>query len=515
MLGLDRGRRVKGRAGQLSVGILTVLALALAVPAMAGNGYLTPAAPLVALDPGVPNGARVIPIINSGDSLGGFTFEGIPDGIGLAPGPDKKSVDVYVAHEQSTVPFRGAADHQDASISRLTLSTKTPNLGAVLDASVVLGPEDGYIRFCSAFMATPADGFDSYVFFTGEESNDVVPVPVDAPYGADPAVAPARQAGYVVAHDTATGESVNIPGMGRLNHENTVVVGGNWDGVAMVTTDDTFTAGTSQLYLYVADDGDGILADEGTLYAFRVTADESGPVDPTDPFNGANDYLDLDPGQSFRGEFIPVPEDVAKGLTGEPPQEALENWSNDNNIFQFVRLEDAAADKGDSSVVYVADTGASRVVPDPGTGRMARPSGAVGQADNGSIFKFAFDPNDPTSVVEFSVVAQGDDPNGVTYVPFVAPDNLDTSAKSIMVQEDADNARVWQYRFNDGWRVVAHVTDPDGESSGIVDASRFFGPGWWLLDVQAHGSNQMEEQVGEVLIKREDGQLLLMKIPGS
>ena len=62
---------------------------------------------------------------------------------------------------------------------------------------------------------------------------------------------------------------------------------------------------------------------------------------------------------------------------------------------------------------------------------------------------------------------------------------------------------------------MATVNDPDGESSGIVDASDWFGPGYWLLDVQAHGSNQSEEQIDDVLFKREDGQLLLMKIPGS
>jgi len=36
-----------------------------------------------------------------------------------------------------------------------------------------------------------------------------------------------------------------------------------------------------------------------------------------------------------------------------------------------------------------------------------------------------------------------------------------------------------------------------------------------LLTVQAHGSNESEEQVGDVLFKREDGQLLLMTIEGS
>jgi hypothetical protein len=63
--------------------------------------------------------------------------------------------------------------------------------------------------------------------------------------------------------------------------------------------------------------------------------------------------------------------------------------------------------------------------------------------------------------------------------------------------------------------VVATVNDPDGESSGIVDASEYFGPGTWLLDVQAHGFNVDEEVVDGITFKREDGQLMLMKIPAS
>jgi hypothetical protein len=42
----------------------------------------------------------------------------------------------------------------------------------------------------------------------------------------------------------------------------------------------------------------------------------------------------------------------------------------------------------------------------------------------------------------------------------------------------------------------------DWESSGIIDASSFYGKGYWLLDMQAHSL-------------QEGGQLLLMKVDGS
>jgi hypothetical protein len=213
-----------------------------------------------------------------------------------------------------------------------------------------------------------------------------------------------------------------------------------------------------------------------------------------------------------------VPKDIAKGTTGEAPQAALENWSNENNIFQFIRLEDLAYDKNDPNVVYIADTGRDRVVPDPDTGRLVRgPGGTQGFADRGRIFKMVFDEDNPRAVVSLSVLADGDAPNSDAFVSFRSPDNIDSSANSLMVQEDASNARIWRQDLVSGdWSVVATVNDLSGESSGIVDASEWYGAGTWLLDVQAHGFDQDSElQPDGTVFKREDGQLMLMEIPGS
>ncbi|HKJ54508.1 MAG TPA: hypothetical protein VJ978_00845 [Nitriliruptoraceae bacterium] len=493
--------------------IAVALALVVAVPAAADGGYLTDQDPFISLTGDAPPGSTVTAIINSGDTLDGVEFQGIPDGIGLAPGPTPDTVDVYVAHEQTTVPFFNSADFQDSSVSKLTLSTDD---ASVHDLSVALSPELGYLRFCSAFMAGPAEGFDDYVFFTGEETDDIVDVAPGAEFGPDPAIAPQRQGGYAVALNTATGESEPIPGMGRLNHENTVWLPG-YSRLAALTTDDTFNGPSSQLYMYTANSQKSVFADKGGLWAFRVTATQDGKVDPTDPFNGANDYLDIRPGDRFSGEFIRVPKDIARGETDLAPQAALEQWSNDNNVFQFIRLEDLAYDPDEPTTVYVADTGRSRVVPDSSTGRLVRgPSGTVGQADNGAIFKFEMNEKNPRRVDGFSMVAQGDDPSIGAYVPFVSPDNLDTSSASLMVQEDTDNAKIWRHDLDTGaWSAVATVNDPGGESSGIVDASQWFGDGTWVLDVQ--GSTFVRSEIDEdgVLRKLADGQVMLLDLPGS
>jgi hypothetical protein len=489
-------------------------------PASGASGFLTAKAPYITLDPGVPAGSSVKALLSVGEDAGvsGFTFQGLPDGVGIVPGAGS-TVDVYVAHEETTVPFFGESDFQDASVSKLTLETAAgPDQGSILGASVAISPDDGYLRFCSASVAGPAEGLSKHYFFTGEESNDIVPVAADAPYGSDPSLAPDRQAGYAVVLDTETGESTPVPGMGRLNHENTIVVPGGWSQHALLTTDDTFDGPSAQLYLYLASQESHIFEDKGSLWAFRVTHDSDGKVKQNDPFNDANDYLDIAPGDDFRGEFIRVPKEIAKGNTGDAPQDALEQWSNENNVFQFIRLEDLAYDVNDPQVVYVADTGRSRVVPDPTTGRLVRgPGGTQGFADNGSIFRFEFNDNNPRKVDSFSVVAQGDDPAGDAFVGFVSPDNVDTSASSLMVQEDTDDAKIWQHDLAGGtWSVVATVNDPDGESSGIVDASEWFGAGTWLLDVQAHGTD-LETAPGPdgTTKKLEDGQLMLLTIPGS
>lgn len=495
-----------------AVGFASLLALPVPAPAQ----VLTAEPPFIDLDPGAPAGSSVLAIINSGENggIGGFQFQGLPDGIGLAPGPDTNHVDVFVAHEETTVPFFNRADFQDSSISRLTLEIAS---GGVVDASVALPPEAGFLRFCSAFMAGPAEGYSFYTFFTGEESNDIVDVVPGASYGADPAIAPMRQAGYAVALDVHTGNYTQIAGMGRLNHENTITVPGGWNGFTLLTTDDTFSGPSAQLYMYRANHESHIWEDKGSLWAFQVTATDDGKVDQDNPFNGANDYLDLQPGDDWQGKFIRVPKDVARGQTEVAPQQALEDWSNENNVFQFIRLEDLAYDRNEPRIVYVADTGRSRVVPDPATGRMMRgPSGTVGQADNGRIFKFVFNSKNPHKVDSFSVLADADASGTPVYVPMRAPDNMDTSIYSLMVQEDTSDAKIWHYDFAAGtWSTVATVNKPSGESSGIVDASEWFGPGHWILDVQGGEDILSEVDEGGVIRKLSSGQLLLLNIPGS
>lgn len=499
-----------------------ILAFSLIVPATAQavSGYLTPQPPFLTLDATAPAGTTLLAIINSGDAIDGFTFSGIPDGIGLMPGSSPGTVDVFVNHEESRVPFLGLADFDDSSVSRLTLDST----GAVQAGSVAIPSSAGFIRFCSATMVGPAQGFSNYTFLTNEESNDILNVPAGAPYGPDPALGTQRQAGYSLALDPVSGEFKQIPGLGRMNHENSVVVPGGWDDIVVLTGDDTFTPPSSQFYLFQTRSERALRRDRGNLWAFRVTRTDEGRVDKSDPFNGANDYGDIQSGDDWQGRFIRVPPEIARGLTGDAPQTALEDWSNANNVFQFIRVEDIAYDANNPRVIYFADTSTTRIVPDPTTGRLMRgPSGTTGLYDNGRVFRMELSQAEPKVVDSFSILLNGD--TGGPGLPGAGaihqPDNVATSPNSLMVQEDTAvvTPRVWRYDFaTQTWSVLATVNDIAWESSGIVDASEFFGPGSWLLDVQAHnifvGPTDTTTTPG-VTYKREGGQLLLLNVPGS
>ena len=494
------------------------------------------------------SGGSVQPIISVGDTLpNGYRFEAIPDGLALLAN-GLGTVDVFVNHETSLVPFPYTgnvatctpttcfSDFDNSQVSRIRLHQSS---AGALSGELAIPSGANYQRFCSNFLAGSEHGFRRETLLTNEEATDFVSPPPLPAWPPDPTNQ--RQAGLVVALDARNGKTYEIPGLGRMNHENTVVVAGGWSEIVALTGDDTFSAPSSQLYLYSAESDGAFLQDEGALWAFRATTKNGSAVNPTDPFNGANDYGDIASGDTITGEFIPVPRDVALG-----DQTALESWSNANNVFQFIRVEDIAYDRTNPRIVYFADTGEPRAIPSAVTGRLARGgSTTTGPYPNGRIFRMALNASNPRLVDSLTILIDADAGGYNNPAALHNPDNIDTSTGSLMIQEDpgshngqrtafpnATNARVWRYSLTEGTLgPVAEVDQsltpatPRGswESSGIVDASSVFGPGAWLLDVQAH-SLFIETEVrtvtvgaasGPITFKREGGQLILLRIPGS
>jgi hypothetical protein len=544
-------------------------------------------------------GVEIAPILTVGDELpNGFRFESIPDGISVRVGIGGQ-IELFVNHETSKVPFpfntaapteaNGESDFDNAQVSLLTLDPD----GSVLDGSFVISSSEGLQRFCSNYLATAAEGFDRDILFTNEESPDYVFRQEDSwppPIG-DPAE---EENGLVVALDVESGELHLIYGMGRHNHENAVPIPG-FDKLVVLSGDDTFTSGSltipaggplpagsrpaqSQLFSYMAGNTNNLLADKGNLFAF-VSDDPN-----------VSDYYDFTPGSTAEvsGRFIKVPKNIATGLNkdgteikaadvGYPlpptdgswqrdlrsvatattpqigidgPQWVLEYWSQLNNVFQFVRVEDLAYDKrpGMQNVVYVVDSGRG-TAGDPQAGR----------STNGRVWRMELDPDNPRNVDSLSVFVEGDDQPVKTLNEVHQPDNIETTETGLLLTEDpgssqqfiladqglpnATTARLWYVPFSGSPEVVAKVdqsadgvagTDVDGrpngnwgawETSGIVDASAAFGEGAFLIDVQAH-TLWVDRAPGEdtfidaetvnpdFTYKREGGQLLLIRIPG-
>ncbi|MDH4177695.1 MAG: hypothetical protein OEV72_08940, partial [Thermoleophilia bacterium] len=80
----------------------------------------------------------------------------------------------------------------------------------------------------------------------------------------------------------------------------------------VLSGDDTFSAPSSQVYMYTAANGQAVWDDTGHLYAL------------TSATATINDYGDLAEGESVGVEFVMVPDAIADG-----GQTDLESWSND------------------------------------------------------------------------------------------------------------------------------------------------------------------------------------------
>jgi hypothetical protein len=563
-----------------------------AAAASGGDSGFTTAQPsmLTAVKPGV----EITPLLTVGDVLpSGFRFEAIPDGISVRTRGQGR-VDLFVNHETSKVPFpynataptaaNGENDFDNAQVSRLILNQQS---AGVLNGSFVISSRSGYQRFCSNYLATAKEGFDQEILFTNEESPDYV-YRQEASWPPTPGDPAEEEAGLTVALDVRTGKHRPIYGMGRHNHENNVAIPGYGHPVVF-SGDDTFTSGPltdplnpsaklapaqSQLYSYIAPSTDKLLADEGDLWAF---------VSDTP---GVRNYYDVAPGSGTEvtGHFIKVPKDIATGKNpdgselkaadkGYPlpptdgswqldlrfattppgpgidgPQWVLEYWSDLNNVFQFVRVEDIAYDKrpGMGNVVYIVDSGRGRTA--------AQSLDTNFRSTNGRVWRMVLDKDDPTKVTSMTVLVEGDDNPVKTPTEIHQPDNLESTPTGLVVTEDpgssqqfpfgstdptATTARLWYVPFSGTPEVVAKVdqsadggpTDVDGrapgnlgawESSGIVDASAAFGPGAFLIDVQAHtlwverapGDDNNGDGQPDFTYKREGGQLALIRIPG-
>ncbi len=461
------------------------------------------------------NGWKTISTFTIGDSIGGYTPPGIPDGMAAFP-LNKGTVRVLCNHELTAgagysytvtgVSLRGArVSYFDIDVDSLQVLGAGLAYSAIYDRSGVIvtaasqvneagHATNGFDRFCSAQGVQAGEyGFVDDVYFTNEETGTPT-----HPHG-----------GSVWALDVDTGAIWGVPALGRGAWENVAAFdSGSPNHIALLLGDDTAPA---PLYLFIGQRngaGDGSFLDRnglkvGQLYAWAA---DNGDTTPQQ-FNASNG------GALLRtGSFEPIAvRDIAQaGMPGYDSQ----GYLNDSTLraaasaagaFQFSRPEDLHTNPDDGSQLVFVSTGRGQLYP----------------ADNwGDVYITDMDLSTLTSPMATVTILHDADALPIPDQGVRSPDNLCWAADGfIYVQEDKSTspaslfggvtgieASIWKLnpvsgefaRVNEMDRSAVPAGQSDGapadlgnwETSGIIDVSHLFrttgGETLLLANVQAH-----------------------------
>jgi hypothetical protein len=490
-------------------------------PSSSESPYLVPVAPGVRLKSiltvgdttthdasyrmvGIPDGLGAFSNPRSGDERGDRDARGDDDG---AHGEERKTFTLLSNHELA--PALGRVREHGATgafVSKWTIDAKTLEVldGQDLIQSIRTNPDGDQIwnpaakgialsRLCSADLPRPSAlynersgrGFRGRIFFSGEEVSTE---------------------GRAFAH-VLDGTSWELPHLGNMAYENIVLSPASGDKTVAVVMDDGTGA---QVYAYVGtkqSTGNPVqragLAN-GTLYGIKV---EGMAQDPDAPL----------PQEAIRFDLVEIPDAAQK--TGAQ----IESDSNNMAVTHFLRPEDGSWDPRHLRDFYFATTD---------NYDSSKPAGASvpgGSSGYSRLWRLRFDDlRHPEAGGTITPLLDGHTE------PVQMIDNLTVSPTGhVLLQEDPGNqtrsARLWLYtiatdtltllakhdpqRFGDTAQPpLAPPATTDEESSGIIPAFDILGPGWFLLDVQAHTVPRPPfTLLAPELV--EDGQYLAMYVP--
>ncbi|MCI0652467.1 MAG: phytase [Planctomycetes bacterium] len=479
-------------------------------PSTSAEPYLLPNA---TLEPGT---VETISILTVGDVIDGYTMVGIPDGMGAwhAGDDDEDTFDLAVNHElrfdRGIVRAHGSIG---AFVSRWTIDSD--DLSVTEGQDHAQSADDVYTwdrtagefvagttvwqRFCSGdlpskdALKSSGVGTTARIYLCGEETN----------------------AGRAFAHVVSgqfNGESWELPRLGKLAWENVVACPHRQKKTIVACLDDADLSTSpvapnvpSEVFFYVGTktktghpiERAGLT--NGTLWGMQVTIDVDG-VDEivTEESNafGLGGSIGEYAGTG-RFKLIELGDYSAEGESDA----TLQADAIANDIFRMQRVEDGAWDPRDShkDEFYFLTTASTSL--------------------NSRLWRLDFDDiGNPQDGGTIEILLAGDEGH-------LMLDNMCVDANGrVLLQEDVGNndrlGKVWIYDIATAQfvEVAAHnpdffeppaATHPefltrDEESSGIIDAKKFLGNGWYLLDVQAHYATTTELVEG--------GQLLAMYV---
>jgi len=467
-------------------------------PSTTTEPYLLPTLP----------GVRTVPILTVGDTIGSYRMVGIPDGLG-AFNSDRHDFTLIMNHELLAANgIARAHGSKGAFVSRWEIDRRT--LEVVKGEDFTPSPSKVFLwdtamekyvpgttvweRHCSGDLPRPGafwhqgKGTLERIYMNGEEVSQ-------------------GRAWARIATGPHTGEAWQLPRFGRMAYENAVASPHSQPKTVVMLTDDgalstapTASAFPSEVYVYVgtktnrgsAIDRAGLT--NGNLFGLKISVGGQAVVEESNEFglgNATSGFVGA--GRFSLHDFGDVSSFDAL---------ALEEASIAAGVTRFQRPEDGAWDprKRNRDNFYFVTTASLTL--------------------NCRLWHLRFDDVEhPERGGTIEILLKGTEGHGML-------DNvtIDRLGRIVMDEDPGNNARVskvWAYQISTGEFVeVAHHNpkffDPaqtgtpdfitqDEETSGIIDAAHILGPGWFLLDVQAHKVSADTELV-------EGGQLLAVFI---
>lgn len=487
--------------------LASAMALAFAGNAYAATGPSSSHSPYV-----VPTATNysVTSILTTGDSIGGYTMGGIPDGLGAYDNGDG-TFTVLMNHEWTTLgtisspaPIGAAHAHNPGAsnggayvskwvINKSNLSvvsggdliqnTATWNSGTGSYNSPVLGAV--FNRFCSAdlpktgafYNALTGKGYNGMIFMNGEESGSE-----------------GKAYGTVVA----TGTTYQLAHLGKFSWENSVASPYAQDKTIVMGLDDS-TPG--QVYMYVGNKQTTGNAVEmaglvgGNLYGVQVAGLGSLESRTTTFTSGAFSLYNLGDVSATSGASVDATSD-ANGVTEflRPEDGAWDTLTN--NRFYFVTTDRLDTDKDGVG----SQIGRSRLwslnfsdILHPENG------GTITMLLDGTEAGNMFD-NITVDAMTGHVLLQEDPGNAVHNAKTFDYDPVNDVLTQVLKSDPA--------RFGDIGMAATAPFNVDEENSGIIDVSAIFGSTnpndrYYLAVTQAHYATDNPQTV-------EGGQLQLI-----
>jgi uncharacterized protein DUF839 len=495
---------------------LAAAATAIAAPGGTSTGPSTTTSPYV-LPVGDGVSVKSLFTVGDGAAANGYEMVGIPDGLGLVrpQGDGGRDFTIFMNQElrnnQGAVRAHGV---KGAFVSELTIDSNAFEVeqgSDLIDPGVRywnyvtqayggspspagVNPRDPsdtfaaqlaeFSRFCSStisewgqlYNASTQSGYKGQIYFANEENGSEGRV-----FGV-----------------TTDGQAQQLPRLGMASWENNVPAYNDGDTTVVIGDEDD---AAGQLWVHV-----------GTKQTTGNAFDRAGLTNGTEyVLDLKNEAVSTD--AQFRaayGKGEPAPFTLGPDeLVDWDSSGARQNADAAARGLSLNRVEDGVFDpKHPNDYYFVTTEGGGTAPSEPGVTR-----------DGGGLWRLRFkDVDHPEKGGTIELLLDGSE------APYLSkPDNVTIDRRgNLLIQEDpggnAHVARIVAYQVKTGDRGVVAEFDPtlfrkggsgfiteDEESSGIIDARKALGPGWFLFDAQVHKASPDPAKV-------ELGQLLALHV---